>query len=112
MNSKLRTALEDLRSAVEWCIDPQRLSGVYVDRDKADKAVAEAEKAIRQAVGEEMLELVGEDEPLHKQSDFDRLDVPHLETDKYPGLDGVRQASRNLLRGRLRQKIKEWSKEE
>lgn len=85
MNSKLRTALEDLRSAVEWCIDPQRLSGVYVDRDKADKAVAEAEKAIRKAVAEEILEII---------------DSPSA---TLVGSDGawIKQAE-------LRQKITEW----
>ena len=46
--------------------------------------------------------VVGEDERLDIQSDYDKLDVPHPETDRYPGLDGVRQASRNLCRGRQR----------
>ena len=46
--------------------------------------------------------VVGEDEPLDVQSDYDKLDVPHPETDRYPGLDGVRQASRNLCRERQR----------
>lgn len=43
--------------------------------------------------------VIGEDERIDIQSEFDKIDVPHLETDRYPGLDGVRQASRNLLRG-------------
>ena len=52
----------------------------------------------------EVLErVVGEDERIDIQSDYDKLDVPHLETDKYPGLDGVRQASRNLCRERQRE---------
>ena len=42
--------------------------------------------------------VVGEDECIDIQSEFDKIDVPHLETDRYPGLDGVRQASRNLCR--------------
>jgi hypothetical protein len=42
--------------------------------------------------------VIGEDEPLDVQSDFDKRDIKHLETDRYPGLDGVRQASRNILR--------------
>ena len=46
--------------------------------------------------------IIGEDEPLDIQSDFDKLDVPYMEADKYSGLDGVRQASRNLLRNRER----------
>ena len=49
--------------------------------------------------------VVGEDERIDIQSDYDKLDVPYLEMDKYPGLDGVRQASRNLCRNRQRAEI-------
>lgn len=55
----------------------------------------------------EMERVIGEDERIDIQSDFDKLDVPHLEADKYPGLDGVRQASRNLLRARQRELMEE-----
>ena len=49
--------------------------------------------------------VVGEDERIDIQSEFDKIDVPHLETDKYPGLDGVRQASRNLYRNHQREAL-------
>lgn len=55
---------------------------------------------------QKFLEIIGEDERIDIQSDFDKLDVPHLETDRYPGLDGVRQASRNILREHQRQQAK------
>lgn len=60
-------------------------------------------KGVRQVLEE----LVGADERIDIQSEFDKVDVPHLETDRYPGLDGVRQASRNLLRNNQRQKLPE-----
>ena len=56
-------------------------------------------------------EVIGEDERIDIQSEFDKIDVPHLETDKYPGLDGVRQASRNILRNRQRQSLTTLRKE-
>ena len=49
--------------------------------------------------------VVGEDERIDIQSEFDKIDVPHLETDKYPGLDGVRQASRNIYRNHQRAEL-------
>ncbi len=49
--------------------------------------------------------VVGENERIDIQSDYDKLDVPHIETDKYPGLDSVIQASRNLCRNRQRAEI-------
>jgi len=54
----------------------------------------------------ELEKAIGEDERIDIQSDFDKLDVPHLETDRYPGLDGVRQASRNILRAKQRKALK------
>lgn len=47
-------------------------------------------------------EVIGEDEDLDVQSEFDKLDIPHTETDKYPYLYSVRQASRNILKAKQR----------
>ena len=71
-----------------------------------DFDIYQAKQAIQNLIRAEKLKLladvrervVGEDERIDIQSEFDKIDVPHLETDRYPGLDGVRQASRNLCR--------------
>ncbi len=73
----------------------------------------EAKQAIQALIRTEKLKLlaeirervVGEDERIDIQSEFDKIDVPHLETDKYPGLDGVRQASRNIYRNHHRAEL-------
>lgn len=65
-------------------------------------------KQAKQTILSDLLQVIGEDERIDIQSDFDKIDVPHLETDKYPGLDGVRQASRNLLRAKLREAIRAY----
>lgn len=59
-----------------------------------------------------MLELVGEDETLQEQSEYDKVDIPHPETDKYPGLHFVRQATRNAYRRELRTAIKNYFNQE
>lgn len=50
--------LNDLRSTVEWCIDPQRLSGVYVDREKADRAVTDVGSKLLAHFRETMLRVL------------------------------------------------------
>ena len=83
---------------------------LYGRRVSSNLSLAEYFLEMRQLIRTEKLKLlaevrervVGEDERIDIQSDYDKLDVPHLETDKYPGLDGVRQASRNLCRKRQR----------
>ena len=49
---ELDEVLNDLASTVEWCIDPQRLSGVYVDRDKATKAKTDAKVRLTTYIAE------------------------------------------------------------
>lgn len=63
--------------------------------------------AIKQAFEKHV---IGEDEILQVQSDYDKVDVPHKETDR--SVDGsmlytVRQASRNGYRNTQRQSL--WS---
>lgn len=82
----------------------------YESTDEARRATESVVGMAKALIRTEKLKLlaevrervVGEDERIDIQSDYGKLDVPHLETDKYPGLDGVRQASRNLCRERQR----------
>lgn len=72
-------------------------------RQKGAKTIQELIRTEKLKLLAEVRErVVGEDERIDIQSEFDKIDVPHLETDKYPGLDGVRQASRNIYRNHQR----------
>lgn len=96
---------EKLFELIQFDIDQHdKDCGVTITRDygNCDCSKQELQQAIRELI---LTEIVGEDEPLHIQSEFDKIDVPHLETDKYRNLDGVRQASRNLFRTHQRNKI-------
>lgn len=77
MNSKLRNILDDLTNS---------LVDIRTQLYLPDHKIAEAEKAIRQAVAEEMLELI------------------EANTDH----DG---SARSISVAKLRQKIKQWSEE-
>ena len=90
------------------------LTNFYKKTLRVDGNTPDARKEAKQALlkwAEDLCkEVIGEDELLHKQSEFDKIDVKHLETDRYPGLDGVRQASRNILRAYQRTKLLEITK--
>ena len=91
MNSKLR-----VREALDVLYMQGEDAGKsnYGSATHQIAAVTEAEKAIRQAVGEEMLELVGKDDYSERN-----------------GLVGLthRDETRNELKAELRQKIKQWA---
>lgn len=97
---KIDEILQDLRQGKEFS---SRFPKVPLDEN-----VLQAKQAIYAAI---LAEIIGEDERLDIQSDFDKLDVPHLESDKYPGIDAVRQASRNILRMRQRIALDKMFKE-
>lgn len=104
MNSKLRNILQSwldnamTTSSFGWSpIDGYKGHEGNSEKEAAkdyEKYLAKAEKAIRQAVGEEMLELVGKD-------DYSECN----------GLVGLthRDETRNELKAELRQKIKQWA---
>lgn len=85
MNSKLRKILEELSS--------ESSSHSWQETDY-DMLVTEAEKAIKQAVAEEMLELLGDDAVI---------------TTDDTGIDLARKSAANYVLMELRQKIKEWA---
>lgn len=73
------------------------------DLDYENKLVTrEIETAITSIINLVDKEVIKDDEDLDVQSEFDKLDIPHPETDKYPYLYSVRQASRNILKAKQR----------
>ena len=91
MNSKLREQLLRLMRYANT-LTPYKLDEPL--DPFVDDAFSETEKAIRQAVGEELLELVGKDDYSERN-----------------GLVGLthRDETRNELKAELRQKIKQWA---
>lgn len=94
MNSKLRNILMDFDT---WCLCGK-------DECVLSENFKEAEKAIRQAVGEEMLELVGDLEPEEIRN------VPRDMPVNYAALEMklIKIRTKNDFRAELRQKIKQW----
>lgn len=88
MNSKLRDILMDFDT---WCLCGK-------DECALSQNFKEAEKAIRQAVGEEMLGLVGDNE--YGNIGYDGEEMVNETTEE--------MLYRNQLRAELRQKIKQW----
>lgn len=76
-----------------------------IEKDAVDRILAIIRTEKLKLLAEVRERVVGEDERIDIQSEFDKIDVPHLETDKYPGLDGVRQASRNIYRNHQRAEL-------
>lgn len=93
MNSKLREALEEL--GMTEFHNGKTGAGVL------STAVNKAEKAIRQAVGEEMLELLP-DEIIND-------DAKRLRDGTFVRGDDMRRIGHNDCLRELRQKIKEWA---
>ena len=96
--TELREKIDDYvdRFRMQWVVEGDEYHQSELIEDIVQLIIQD-----RKAWGEQV---IGEDERIDIQSEFDKIDVPHLETDKYPGLDGVRQASRNLLRAVQRQR--------
>ena len=96
MNSKLQDILVDLATtyAAEYRLRNEAKTDltVAIHQSNANKAVVKAEKAIRQAVGDEMLEIVG----------------PDIYPERPSGGSNSWKAQ-DELRAELRQKIKSWA---
>jgi hypothetical protein len=87
MNSKLREALN------KYAQDYYQLLRTGAHHEIAESKLAKAEKAIRQAVGEEMLGIVGRGRHASKE---------WLSSDEW-----IKQEATNKLRAELRAKIKD-----
>lgn len=115
MNSKLRNILQSwldnamTTSSFGWSpIDGYKGHEENSEKEAAkdyEKYLAKAEKAIRQAVGEELMELLGEIEPEEIRN------VPKNKPINYPALEMklIKIRIKNDYRAELRQKIKEWA---
>lgn len=100
MNSKLLEILKHLYTTAVQDSDGVR-AGRKNYRMRYDEVPEQAEKAIRQAVAEEMLELVGKDEEPYSH----HQDCPVCPKGHDYHHDFTRE---NVLRAVLREKIKEW----
>lgn len=63
-NERLDEILNSLANSVEWCVNPETLSGATVDRDREGEAVNEAKQALTSLIKE----LVAEAKPLYYAS--------------------------------------------
>lgn len=80
------------------------------DSSKSSDELLDEYTALLQA---EIEKVIGEDETLREQSDYDKTDIPHKETDRdvYGSfLYTVRQATRNGYRNDCRHRLREFMK--